>query len=152
MTRRSPNLTDLGDFGIHVMNPEHLCCRCGKSVRGFTECLFADELCRPCSEFKAGGRHYSRREDVFYRPKAVYVMHPRHFVSQVRVIWDGVMLPQEQITTYTCVVKIDGQLYVGRDRGGYVSLFDGRGNLVRDYGLRLTRQHLEALYQAQPAA
>lgn len=81
MTAQRPKLTDVAEFGIHIMNPEHRCCRCKRTTRGYSEGLFADDLCGDCNSINVRPRdqrpsYLSRREAVFYRPRSVYVMHP----------------------------------------------------------------------------
>jgi hypothetical protein len=154
MAVKRPNLTDLSVFGIHIDNPEQQCCRCKKSVRGWSEGIFIDELCSDCGEVRVRGRdgkptRRNRREAMFYRPSSVYAMHPSTYLSKMITIWDGVLLPQKSVTYFTCVVKIDGVLYVGRNRGEYVSLHDRRGGLVRDFGLKISQEHLTRIYAAQ---
>ncbi|HKX24628.1 MAG TPA: hypothetical protein VJM46_05310 [Candidatus Saccharimonadales bacterium] len=89
---------------------------------------------------------------MFYRPRTVYVLHPQMRESKMITIWDGVRLPQTAHQVIRCAVRIDGDLYVGRDRGGYVSLHDRRGNECRNFGLQIKTKHMLALYEAQQAA
>lgn len=156
MTLRPPNLVDLSTFGIHVQNPGDKCCRCKASVRGWSEALFADELCSNCKEVvgKRGGQRVriGRREGIFYRPRTVYVLHPQMRESKMVTIWDGVRLPQTAHQALRCAVRIDGELYLCRDRGGYVSLYDRQGNMCRNFGLQIKSDHMLALYRAQQAS
>ena len=156
MTLRPPNLVDLSTFGIHIQNPGDKCCRCQRSVRGWSEAIFADELCSNCKDIVGSRRgervRIGRREGMFYRPRTVYVLHPQMRESKMITIWDGVRLPQTAHQVIRCAVRIDGDLYVGRDRGGYVSLHDRRGNECRNFGLQIKTKHMLALYEAQQAA
>lgn len=155
MSLRSPNLVDLSTFGIHIQNPGDRCCRCGNSVRGWSEAIFADELCGNCKDVvgtRDGKRvRVNRREAMFYRPRTVYVLHPQMQQSHMRVIWEGVTLPQTAHKVVRCAVRIDGELYVGRDRGGYVSLHDRQGAQCRNFGLQITTKHMLKLYELQQA-
>lgn len=153
MSVRPPGLVDLSTHGIHVQNPGDKCCRCGVSVRGWSEALFADELCSNC-KYVVGNRggqrvRMGRREGMFYRPRTVYVLHPQVRETKLITIWGGVRLPQTAHQVLSCAVRIDGELYVGRSCGEYVSLYDRSANLCREFGLRITRKHLLALYEAQ---
>jgi hypothetical protein len=153
MATSRPKLVDLSNFGIHAQNSGERCCRCGQPVRGWSEAIFADELCGNCSfiEGKRDGRHIrvGRREAAFYRPRSVHVLHPQMHEQKGRLVWEGVVLPQRAHRSISCVVRIDGDLYTGRDEGGYVALHDVRGNLCRAFGLQLSQKHLAALYQLQ---
>lgn len=159
MVQRLPDLVDLSRFGIHTHNPEHLCCVCGASVRGQTECLFADELCMLCSSIrvKKHGRHVRtwRREAIFYRPArdnkpaSVYVLRPQVHQSKMRSVVDGAVQPQRPVTRLSCVVMIDGVRYIGRPQYSGVSLFNTDGSLVRECGLQLSQQHLAWIYTVQ---
>lgn len=154
MALRPPKLVDLSMFGIHIMNPEQQCCRCKANMRGFSDGIFADELCGNCYQIpvrKTDGSkgHGSRRELQFYRPRTVWVMHPSTYVSQMRTIWSDVLIPNRPHHYFRAVVRIDGKLYVARDKGGYVSLHTPQGQLVRDFGLRLDQKHMGHIYEAQ---
>ena len=156
MPLRAPNLVDLSTFGIHINNPGDRCCRCRSSVRGWSEAIFADELCSNCKDV-VGNRNgqrvrIGRREGMFYRPRTIYVLHPQMRESHMITIWDGVRLPQRSHQVLRCAMRIDGELYVGRDRGNYVSLYDRQGNLCRDFGLEISREHMLALYELQRQA
>ena len=147
-------LLDLSTYGIHFNNPGDRCCQeaCGHgSVRGWGEALFADELCERCYMMptKVGGKivRVSRRR-LFYRHGTVLVMLPTDVRRTMLKLWGHLPQPPRQPGSYSCLVKIDGQLYFGCRELGAIAL-ERQDGLRREHGLQLTQKRLGQLYVEQ---
>jgi hypothetical protein len=149
MTLQRANLVDLAKFGIHIHNPEHHCCICGANTRGWSEGLLADDLCRNCSTVGPRGERRSRHEALFYTAKTIHVRPPQVRRSRNVYVVNNVVQPQRVTSRMLCVVKIDNELFAGRDRGNYVALYNTAGTLIREFGLEITQQLLATIYAQQ---